>query len=257
MNHPKIFFRESEFNQIAENYSQTKNLIDSEVETYFSNSNSITNLYYKVGFLENKQEIYESFNNTAYSIEKFGKSSVINGRQLYDDPFTYSPFQSFDPTSSKGGFYIGIIILIFFLIALIKKWQLTKFIGFLLLIVIGLNLYNYYIKEPEFLASKSFRINPIEYKNETMLKIASEKYIDLYQPTPTYSTISTYEYEVEGTDEFGNFIEGYVETSGKYGDGYILSDSGNEIKIDVEWIGSGEMTGTDENNNEYDLKVKH
>lgn len=177
-------------------------------------------------------------------------------RELYDDPFTYSP-QDFDPTSSKGAFYIGIILLIFYFFALVKRWQLKKYIGFLLLVTIGLNLYNYYISEPQFLDSNSFVINPIEYKNKTMLKIASEKYTDLYQPTQTYSTIEAYEYQVEGTDEHGNLIEGLVETSGKYGEGYILDDNGDKIKIDVEWTGNGEMTGIDKDNNEYDLKVKH
>lgn len=42
MSHPEIFFRETEFKQIAKKYSQTKKNIDSEVETYFFNTNSMT-----------------------------------------------------------------------------------------------------------------------------------------------------------------------------------------------------------------------
>jgi hypothetical protein len=257
MSHPKIFFRESELDAVAEKYSNTKKTIDSEVENYFSNTYSIDGLYYKVGLLENKQDIYNSFKSSAYSIESFGKTSVKNNTELYIDPFSYSPFQSFNPTSSKGGFYIGIGLLIFFLFALIKKWRIKKFVGFLLLIAIGLNLYNYYVKEPEFLASKSFQINPSEYKNERMLKVASEKYVDFYQPKTTYATTKTYEYDVEGTDGNGDYVEGYVETSGKYGEGYILNEYGDKVEIEVEWIGNGEMTGTDDDNNEYNLKVKH
>ncbi len=257
MSHPKIFFRKSEFEAIAEKYSQTKKTIDTEVENYFENVYSIDGLYYKVGLLENKQDIYKSFNNTAYAIESFGKTSVINNRELYSDPFSYSPFQSFDLTSSKGGFFIGIGLLIIFLFALIKKWRIKKFIGFLLLIAIGLNLYNYYVKEPEFLNSKSFHINSTEYKNQQMLKEASEKYTNLYQPKTTYSTTKTYEYEIEGTDEYGDYVDGFVETSGKYGEGYILDEYGDKIPIEVEWIGNGELLGTDDDNNEYELKVKH
>lgn len=257
MSHPKIFFRESELNAIREKYSETKIKIDSEVESYFSNVYSIDGLYYKVGQLENKQEIYHSFKNTAYSIESFGKSSVKNNTELSVDPFSYSPFQSFDPTSSKGGFYIGIGILIIFLFTLVKKWRIKKFTGFVVLIAVGLNLYNYYVKEPEFLNSKSLKINPTEYKNQKLLKIASEKYTDLYQPKTSYSTREIYEYEVEGTDELGKYVKGFVETSGKYGEGYILDDYGNKISIEVEWTGNSELQGTDNDNNEYELKVKH
>jgi hypothetical protein len=254
MSNPKIFFREAELNLIAENYSNTKNTIDTEVENYFSNVNSVDGLYFKVGLLENKQEIYNSFKNSAYSSESLGKTS---NSELYVDPFSYNPFQSFNPTSSKGGFYIGIGLLILFFFTLVQKWKIKKFVGFLLLITIGLNLYNYYVKEPEFLASKSFHINPSEYKNKRMLKIASEKYNDLYQPKTTYATSNTYEYDVEGIDKNRNYVEGYVETSGKYGDGYILNENGDKIEIEVEWTGNGEIIGTDNDNYEYELKVKH
>ena len=257
MSHPNIFFRETELNAIREKYSETKNEIDSEVDSYFANTNSVDGLYFKVGLLENKQKIYDSFKDTAYTIESFGKTSVKLNSEQYVDPFSYSPFQSFDPTSSKGGFYIGIGLLIIFLFALIKKWRIKKFIGFLLLIAIGLNLYNYFVKEPEFLNSKSLHLNPTEYKNQRMLKVASEKYADLYQPKTTYSTTKTYEYDVEGTDEYGDYVEGYVETSGKYGEGYIFDEYGDKVPIEVEWTGNGELLGTDDDNNEYELKVKH
>lgn len=257
MSHPKIFFRESELEVISKDYSDTKKTIDTEVKSYFENVYNIDGLYYKVGLLENKQDIYKSFNNTAYAIENFGKTSVINNRELYTDPFSYSPFQSFDPTSSKGGFYIGICIFIFFVFTMLKKWRIKKLVGFLLLIVLYLNLYNYYVKEPEFLNSKSLYINQTEYKNQRMLKVASEKYTDFYQPKTTYSTKNTYEYNVEGTDEYGDYVEGFIETSGKYGAGYILDEYGDKIEIEIEWTGNGELIGTDDNNNEYELKVKH
>lgn len=257
MSHPKVFFRVSELDRISKKYSDTKKSIDSEVENYFSNTYSINSLKYKVELLENKKNIYESFNNTAYAIESFGKTSVINNRETYTDPFSYNPFQSFDPSSSEGGFYIGICLLVFFLFTMIKKWKVKKFIGFLLLITIGLNLYNYYIKEPEFLRSKALHINQTEYKNQRMLKVASEKYADLYQPKTTYSTTNKYEYDVEGTDDNGVYVEGYIETSGKYGEGYIINEYGDRINIDVEWIGKAELIGRDDDKNEYELEVKY
>jgi hypothetical protein len=254
MSNPEIFFREAELNSITEKYYNTKNTIDTEVENYFSSVNSVYGLYFKVGLLENKQEIFNSFKNSTNSVDRLGKTS---NSKLYVDPFSYNSFQSFNPTSSKGGFYIGIGLLILFFFTIVKKWKIKKYVGLLLLIAIGLNLYNYYVKEPEFLASKSFHINPFEYKNERMLKIASEKYNDLNKKKTTSAKSNTYEYDVEGMDKNRNYVEGYVQTSGKYGAGYILNDYGDKIKVEVEWTRNGEMIGTDNDNYKYDLKVKH
>jgi|26BtaG_2_1085354.scaffolds.fasta_scaffold08330_2 hypothetical protein len=256
MSHPIVFFRKTEFNAIAKEYSLTKKAIDTEVENYFLNTNSLNNLYYKVELLENKQDYYKSFNNTANAIESWGKSSIQNSSPLYSDPFSYNHFQSFNPLSSKGGFYIGIFIMIVFLLAIIKKWKIRVFIGLLLMITIGLNLYNYYVKEPEFLKSADFYINPTEYKNEKLFKVASDIYTDLYQPKESYAA-KVYEYEVDGIDNFGDYVEGMVETSGKYGEGYIYNEYGDKIDIKVEWVDYGKLIGTDEHNDEYKLKVKH
>ena len=126
MSHPEIYFRESELEAISNKYHEAKKAIDSEVNDYFAHVSSIDELYYKVGFLENKENIYDSFENSALAVENFGKLSVQNSRELYGDPFSYNPFQSFEPTSSKGGFYIGIGILVFFVITMMNKWKIKN-----------------------------------------------------------------------------------------------------------------------------------
>jgi len=258
MSHPVIFFREVELNKIQNEYHLAKSKIDSDVENYFSNTNSIENLYFKVGLLENKEKVLNSFKDTALAIESFGKDYVKLNTEKHVDPFSYSSFQEFDLTGSKEAFYIGIVVFILFLFSLIKKWKVSKLFGIVLLVAIGLNLYNYYVKEPEFLANESFILKPEQYRNTEMLNTADEKFLSFYQPSrKTYSSSKTYNYDVEGTDEYGDFIEGNVETSGKYGEGFIIDEYGDKIEIDTEWSGNGEMTGTDADGNEYTLKVKH
>jgi hypothetical protein len=64
-----------------------------------------------------------------------------------------------------------------------------------------------------------------------------------------------YNYDVEGEDQNGNYVSGNVEISSNGGDGYINDDEGNEIYIEVEWVGYGQIEGTDENGNNYDLSI--
>ncbi len=41
----------------------------------------------------------------------------------------------------------------------------------------------------------------------------------------------------------------------KYGDGVIFDEDGNNKNIDFEWTGRGELEGTDEDGNSYELEV--
>jgi len=255
MRHPIIFFREAEYELIKKNYNIKKQSIDIATENYFSDVSSVNQLYVKVSNLGNHATIKKELENLRESIED---PKIFNTHyKQYVDPFSYSPAsisRSFDATKSKEGFYIGIILLFVYVYVSIKKWKIKKVIGFLLLISIGINLYNYYIVEHEFLSNKSFYIDEIEYNNERNLKEASEKFIALYKPKPKHLKVSQrYKYRVEGTDEMGNEVEGYIETSGKYGYGYIYNEENKEIEIDVEWVGNGVLYAKDNQNNDYDL----
>lgn len=64
-----------------------------------------------------------------------------------------------------------------------------------------------------------------------------------------------YSYDVSGTDDEGNYVDGSIEISGKYGSGTVEDDNGNEKSIDVEWTGNGTLGGTDEDGNFYELEV--
>lgn len=255
MSHPKVFFHESDLNIIRNKYQETKKSIDLEVDSYFLNINSMDNLYYKVSLLDNKNEIYNSFKSLNHGLTNSPLSTKLNSRKPYVDPFSYSNQQSFDLMSSKDGFIIGVFALLFFFFTLIKQWRIKKIIGILVFLLIGLNLYNYFIKEPDFLNSQTLRINHSEYKKKRMAEVASIKYIDLYKPVvdkTTYKT--TYEYDIEGYDDY---VEGHVETYEKYGEGYVFNEYGDKIKIEVEWVGKGELSGMDEDNRVYKLKVSH
>lgn len=65
----------------------------------------------------------------------------------------------------------------------------------------------------------------------------------------------TYNYDVSGTDENGNSVSGNIDMEGKYGNGRLTDDDGNEIEVELEWVGSGELTATDDEGKTYDLQV--
>ena len=46
-----------------------------------------------------------------------------------------------------------------------------------------------------------------------------------------------------------------IGEDGKYGNGILTKANGDEIDINVEWIGKGKLLATDEEGNEYELYV--
>jgi hypothetical protein len=66
----------------------------------------------------------------------------------------------------------------------------------------------------------------------------------------------SYNYDVLGIDEDGNAVGGNAEMNGKYGEGTITNDDGDELSADFEWIGSGQLEATDENGKTYDFQVE-
>lgn len=64
-----------------------------------------------------------------------------------------------------------------------------------------------------------------------------------------------YNYDVSGYDHNGNEVTGNVSMEDKYGTGTLTNSEGDEINVDVEWIGKGELKATDEEGNEYELTV--
>lgn len=65
-----------------------------------------------------------------------------------------------------------------------------------------------------------------------------------------------YNYDIEGVDSEGNSVTGNINTSGKYGSGYIEDASGNEVEVETEWKDYGIMEATDENGNVYEMNVE-
>ncbi|RKS00569.1 hypothetical protein [Flavobacterium sp. 102] len=64
-----------------------------------------------------------------------------------------------------------------------------------------------------------------------------------------------YSYNVSGYDDNGNEVTGNVSMEDKYGTGTITNSDGEEVDINVEWIGYGELKATDQDGNEYELAV--
>jgi len=64
-----------------------------------------------------------------------------------------------------------------------------------------------------------------------------------------------YNYDISGYDENGDYFSGNIDISDNSGDGYIYDDSGNEIYIDIEWDGYGELEAYDEDGNYYEFTV--
>ena len=64
-----------------------------------------------------------------------------------------------------------------------------------------------------------------------------------------------YNYDVSGYDGNGDEVTGNVSMEDKYGTGSITNSNGEEIDVDVEWTGYGELKATDSDGNEYELAV--
>lgn len=65
-----------------------------------------------------------------------------------------------------------------------------------------------------------------------------------------------YNYDVSGTDDNGNSVEGNIDIQGKYGSGVITNTEGEEVDVDVEWDDYGVLVAEDETGNSYDLEVE-
>lgn len=103
--------------------------------------------------------------------------------------------------------------------------------------------------------------------------LPSTYYAPSYVPAPAYSDTVHYDsdyeynyrtgssgsydynYDVEGYSDSGDYFYGNVDTSGKYGDGYIYDEDGNEMYVETEWVDYGVMEATDEDGNSYEFEV--
>jgi len=65
-----------------------------------------------------------------------------------------------------------------------------------------------------------------------------------------------YNYDVVGFDENKNPVTGNIITQGKLGAGVLSSSTNQNIEVEVEWVSNGKLIATDNENKEYDLKVK-
>src|SRR3989344_3954420 len=70
-----------------------------------------------------------------------------------------------------------------------------------------------------------------------------------------YSGNYDYNYDIEGYSDNGDYFYGNVDTSDKYGEGYVYDDFGNEIYVETEWVDYGVMEATDEDGNVYEFEV--
>ena len=65
----------------------------------------------------------------------------------------------------------------------------------------------------------------------------------------------SYNYDVSGYSYEGDYVYGEIDVDQSGGDGYIYDEEGNEVHINVDWTGHGELEGYDSEGNYYDLEV--
>ncbi len=94
------------------------------------------------------------------------------------------------------------------------------------------------------------------YKLEAPINIDNITFSDdfKYNYRTGYTGNYNYNYDIEGYGDYG-YVYGNVDIYGKYGEGYIYDDYGNEIWIETEWIDHGLMEAYDEHGNWYELEV--
>ncbi|MCY1483346.1 hypothetical protein D3C87_268430 [compost metagenome] len=82
--------------------------------------------------------------------------------------------------------------------------------------------------------------------------------ISQHQEVPHTADSADYEshYDVVGSDKEGNMVTGYADIEGKHGKGAIEDDMGNEIEVDVEWIGKDRLAAKDQEGNNWELVVE-
>ena len=69
-----------------------------------------------------------------------------------------------------------------------------------------------------------------------------------------YSGDYSYSYSVDGEGDSG-YVYGDIDTNGKYGEGYIYNEDGEEVYVETEWTDYGVMEATDEDGNTYELEA--
>ena len=70
------------------------------------------------------------------------------------------------------------------------------------------------------------------------------------------SSLKEYDYDVSGYDEEGNYVTGSVTVDQDGGTGILYDENDNEIEINVDWDGYGELSGEDDNGTSYDLETE-
>ena len=254
-----IFFRTNEYESLVKSSIQKADIINSEAVEYFKNTSNVDQLIFKASILEDS-----SFLTTALLLKidaiKEGQTSNRNYSSHtsileYFNDYTYDIYPL---TNTKFFFWFTIVIILLIFAIKIKysKFKLPKLLFFIVLCLIGLNLFNYYVKEPEILKSMEENIDYKTYKKQAYLDYGLDalEYIDIPIEPKKYYYENSYSYNINGYDEMNNNVYGEITTSGKYGDGYVIKD-GNRINIEVEWTGNGILEGKDENGIIYNLEV--
>lgn len=90
-----------------------------------------------------------------------------------------------------------------------------------------------------------------EVSEETSHTDAAYKYENRVGVSGDYQ----YTYDVSGANKNGDAVTGTITVRDKYGEGSVIDEEGNEIDVEVEWIGKGILKATDDDGNEYELEV--
>jgi cell division protein FtsW (lipid II flippase) len=162
--------------------------------------------------------------------------------------------------------HLLIVVFIAVIIFYVFKKNRTQIMLLIICILIGINLYNYLVFEPQYIESlktynKEYLKNYKSYKYRQVVTAKLDSlYKEDYSKANSYNTSSSkseiYNYDVVGFDNNNNRVSGNVDVDDDGGNGYILNSENQKIEIEVEWIGNGELKGTNRENNEYQLEVE-
>lgn len=169
-----IFFRVTEYNSLVESTINNANKIDVEAHKYFENTLSPDHLLSKASMIESVENIKFVYTSIYLKIDAIKNGQTSNHVPSKDytilEYFNDYSYERYAGTNTKFFFWFTIIYISLILINKIYGSKRIPNVTYWFIVpLIGINLFNYYFKEPEILTAMSENIKYENYKSSAYI----------------------------------------------------------------------------------------